>query len=36
MKEARWEENKKQLLEVGLLKKDVDVNEAFTTEYLPK
>jgi len=36
MKEARWEENKKQLLEVGLLKNDVDVNEAFTTEYLPK
>ncbi|WP_239614906.1 ABC transporter substrate-binding protein [Cohnella mopanensis] len=36
MKESRWEENKKQLLEVGLLKKDVDVNEAFTTEYLPK
>ncbi|BBI32203.1 ABC transporter substrate-binding protein [Cohnella abietis] len=36
MKEARWEENKKQLLEVGLLKKDVNVNEAFTTEYLPK
>ncbi|MFC5404798.1 ABC transporter substrate-binding protein [Cohnella soli] len=36
MKEARWEENKKQLLEVGLLKKDVDVKEAFTTEFLPK
>lgn len=36
MKEERWTENEKQLLEAGLLKKDVDVNEAFTTEYLPK
>jgi NitT/TauT family transport system substrate-binding protein len=36
MKAERWEENKKQLLEVGLLKNDVDVNEAFTTEYLPE
>lgn len=36
MKEERWEENKKQLLEVGLLKKDVDVKTAFTTDFLPK
>ncbi|CAK4867145.1 unnamed protein product [Aphanomyces euteiches] len=36
MKEERWNENKKQLLEVGLLKKDIDVKTAFTTEYLPK
>jgi len=36
MKEERWEENKRQLLETGLLTKDVDVNEAFTTEFLPE
>ncbi|MFD2701363.1 ABC transporter substrate-binding protein [Paenibacillus shunpengii] len=35
MTEARWNELKDQLLEIGLLTKDLDVSEVFTTEYLP-
>ncbi|GAK39356.1 nitrate/sulfonate/bicarbonate ABC transporter nitrate/sulfonate/bicarbonate-binding protein [Paenibacillus sp. TCA20] len=35
MTEARWSELKDQLLEIGLLTKDLDVSEVFTTEYLP-
>ncbi|MBP3038554.1 ABC transporter substrate-binding protein [Bacillaceae bacterium Marseille-Q3522] len=35
MTEERWETLKDQLLELGLLEEDFDVNEIFTTEFLP-
>ncbi|MCM3781383.1 ABC transporter substrate-binding protein [Neobacillus mesonae] len=36
MTEARWTELKDQLMDIGLLTKDMDVNEVFTTDYLPE
>src|SRR5690606_5523535 len=36
MSEDRWQQLADQLIEVGLLKADTDVTEAFTTEFLPE
>ncbi|WP_223066961.1 ABC transporter substrate-binding protein [Paenibacillus caui] len=33
--EARWSELQKQLLDVGVIKKNEDINKAFTTQFLP-
>lgn len=35
MSEARWTGLMKQLLEVGMIKKEVDIQDVFTTEFLP-
>ncbi|MFC4103075.1 ABC transporter substrate-binding protein [Paenibacillus xanthanilyticus] len=36
MTEARWTELMRQLVEIGLLKKELDVQTVFTTDYLPE
>ncbi|MBB3108479.1 NitT/TauT family transport system substrate-binding protein [Paenibacillus phyllosphaerae] len=36
MTEERWSTLMKQLVEIGLLKEEIDVNTVFTTDYLPQ